>query len=113
MTDATDLTRAGFRVLNSVVKPIVGAGAGNPLPLGMGALILETVGRKSGLPREVPLLANRVGDNLVVTTVRGNSRWLSNIEANPKVAVRLFGERRAGTACVRRGPLNIVTITLD
>nr|WHW29302.1 hypothetical protein [uncultured bacterium] len=113
MTDPTDLTRASFRALNSVVKPIVEAGAGNPLPLGMGAVVLETVGRKSGLPREVPLLANRVGNSLVVTTVRGNSLWIKNIEANPKVAVQLFGERREGTACVRRGPLNIVTVTLD
>lgn len=112
MTDRADLSQAGFRALNSVVKPAVQAGAANPLPVGFGAVVLETIGRKSGLPREVPLLAKRFGNTLVVTTVRSNSLWIKNIEADPNVAVHLLGTRREGTATVRRGPLNVVTISL-
>ncbi len=106
------LTRNAFRTLNSVVRPAVLAGAGNPLPVGVGAIVLEVNGRVSGEPRQVPLLANRVGDKVIVSTVRDDSQWLSNVEADPNVVVHLFGERRDGTAAVTRGPLNVVSITL-
>lgn len=107
------LTRTAFRTLNSVLRPAVIAGIGNPLPLGGGAIVLEVTGRKSGEPRQVPLLSSRVGDKLVVSTVRGDSQWLANIEADPNVVVHLGGVRRDATACVKRGPLNTVLLTLD
>lgn len=110
--DPGEVAKAGFRALNSVVRPVVKAGVGNPLLLGGGAIVLETRGRTSGLPREVPLLAQRFGDTLIVSTVRSNSQWLKNIEADPAVIVNLLGRRREATAVVRRGPLNIVTIRL-
>ena len=107
------LTQAGFRTLNSVVQPTVRAGVGNPWPLGGGLVVLETIGRRSGEWRSVPLVATRVGDTLVVSTVRSNSLWLSNIEHDEHVAVWLGGQRRTATAMVTRGPLNTVTIRLD
>ncbi len=68
-------------------------------------MVLETTGRKSGLPREVPVLATRAGDTLNVSTVRANSQWLRNIEADDQVAVWLGGHRRGGTAAVSRRPV--------
>ena len=112
-TTQADLTRAAFRTLNSVVKPAVLAGAGNPLPVGGGAIVLEVTGRVSGEPRQVPLLATRLGDKVMVSTVRSDSQWLQNIEADPHVVVHLYGKRRTATAQVTRGPLNTVAITLD
>lgn len=107
------LTRTAFRTLNSIVRPAVQAGAANPLPVGGGAVVLETTGRISGEPRRVPVVATRVGGTLAVSTVRGDSQWLRNIEADPNVRVYLCGTPRAATATVRRGPLNTVVMSLD
>ena len=107
-----EVTQAGFRLLNSVVEPAVTAGVGNPLPVGTGAIVLEVTGRVSGKKRRVPLLASRLFGKLVVTTVRDDSQWLKNIEADPAVTVHLYGKPRQATASVRRGPLNIVVLEL-
>ena len=88
-------------------------GVANPLPLGTGAVVLETVGRISGKTRRVPLLASRALDKLIVSTVRADSQWLKNVEANASVTVYLYGKPRAATATVTRGPLNIVVLDLD
>jgi deazaflavin-dependent oxidoreductase (nitroreductase family) len=107
------LTRTAFQTLNSFVRPAVESGIGNPWPFGGGAIILETTGRVSGEPRRVPLLASRFGDKLVVSTVRGNSQWLRNVEAEPTVKVWLEGKPRDAQATVCRGPLNTVNVVLD
>ena len=86
MRNITDsITKRGFAALNGIVRPVVQAGIGNPLPIGAGAVALETTGRRSGLPRTVPLLATRLGDTLTVSTVRTDSQWLRNIEADENV----------------------------
>lgn len=104
------VTRQAFRALNSVVKPALDLGIGNPLPLGVGAVVVETTGRKSGQPRQVPLLSMRFGDRLLVSTVRSDSQWLANLEADPKARVQLHGQFRPATTAVTRGPLNVAVI---
>lgn len=99
-----------FSTLNRFVKPLVKAGLGSPLPLGLGAVVLESTGRKSGLAREVPVLGIRIGDRILVSTVRGNSQWLKNLEADEEAAVWFCGQRHAATASVQRGSLNVVTL---
>ncbi len=65
-------------------------------------MLVGTVGRKSGLPREVPLLSVRVGETVYVSTVRADSQWLANLEATPDARVWLNGKERRVTATVRR-----------
>lgn len=105
-------TRRAFSTLNAVVRPAVQAGLGNPFPVGAGAVVLETTGRKSGLPRLVPVLSTRAGGTLTVSTVRSDSQWIRNAEADSNVAVWLGGRRREAVATVRRGPLNTVRLDL-
>jgi len=99
-----------FRSLNRFVKPLVKAGLGSPLPIGLGAVVLETTGRVTGKPREVPLVGLRFGDRVIVSTVRADSQWVKNVEANDAAAVWYCGKRHEATANVERGPLNVVTL---
>ena len=110
---ASDVTQALFRKMNRFVKPLVKAGLGSPLPIGLGAVVLESTGRVSGEPREVPLVGLRVGDRVVVSTVRDSSQWIKNLEADDAAAVWYCGRRHDAMASVKRGPLNLVTLDVD
>lgn len=103
-----------FSALNAVVRPAVKLGLGSPPPLiGAGAVVLETTGRKSGLPRQVPLLAARAGDRVYASTIRSDSQWVRNLQADPDATVWLNGKPRRVTGTVRRGPLQIAQLALE
>ncbi|MEM7141837.1 MAG: nitroreductase family deazaflavin-dependent oxidoreductase [Actinomycetota bacterium] len=106
-------TRDAFRALNSVALPAVKAGIANPFPVGLGLVVIETTGRKSGKPRQVPLVAARIGDQVTVSTVRRSSQWIKNAEANPEVSVWLWGEKRTATASTDEGVLSTATLELS
>jgi len=107
------LTRSGFGALNSVVRPLVRRGLGSPFPIGVGAVILSTTGRRSGEQREVPLVSARVGDTLLVSTVRKSSNWIRNAARSPDVRVWVDGAEREGMAEVRHLPgLDVAFIRL-
>ena len=60
---------------------------------------LETVGRKSGEPRRVPLAGRTDGNAVWVISQHGRrAGWAYNIGANPNVRVRVNNEWRTGTA---------------
>ncbi len=61
--------------------------------------LLETTGRKSGEPRRTPLGGKRVGDQFWFVSEFGEqSQYVRNIQANPRVRVRLHGKWHGGTA---------------
>jgi deazaflavin-dependent oxidoreductase (nitroreductase family) len=82
------------RVLNPLVRAAVRLGL--PLPL---VVILETRGRKSGEPRQIPVGKALEGDTLWVVAEHGRkASYVRNIEASPRVRVRVGRRWRTGTA---------------
>ena len=90
-----------LRAVNRVVEPVVRAGFGNSL-VGPGVFLVETTGRRSGLRRPVPLLGVRVGDVLLVATVRRRSDWARNLQQHPVADVWIAGRPRPATANLTR-----------
>jgi len=90
-----------LRTVNRVVEPAVRAGVGNAIA-GPGLFVLETTGRRSGLTRRVPLVGARLGDTIVVSTIRAKSEWVRNLEHDAAAGVWLGGRRRPVRASVTR-----------
>ncbi|MEV6292360.1 nitroreductase/quinone reductase family protein [Streptomyces sp. NPDC004059] len=61
--------------------------------------LLETTGRSSGLPRQTPVGGRKVGDSFWLVSEFGyKSQYVRNIQADPRVRVRLAGRWHHGTA---------------
>jgi deazaflavin-dependent oxidoreductase (nitroreductase family) len=89
-------TFASAKLLNPVVR--AAARAGLPLP---GYVLLETTGRRSGEPRQVPVGKALEGETLWIVAEHGlRAGYVRNIQANPRVRVRSGRRWRAGTAQV-------------
>ena len=84
------------KVLNPVVRAAVRLGL--PLPL---VVILETRGRKSGQPRQIPVGKTLDGDTLWIVAEHGRrAGYVKNIEADPHVRVRIGRTWRPGLATI-------------
>jgi deazaflavin-dependent oxidoreductase (nitroreductase family) len=72
-------------VLNPPIKLLF---AMNVVPPGYA--ILETIGRKTGRPRRVPVGDGRVGDQFWIVAEHGmKAGYVRNIEHNPRVRLKL------------------------
>jgi deazaflavin-dependent oxidoreductase (nitroreductase family) len=89
-----------------VVNPVVmlGWNLGIPIP---GDALLETTGRRTGLPRRTPVCNGLDGRTFWLVAQHGHEAdWVRNIEANPRVRVKVSGLRtqwRTGTARILDG----------
>jgi deazaflavin-dependent oxidoreductase (nitroreductase family) len=80
------------RVANPVVRSVLDRGWRVP-----GYALLETTGRKSGLPRRNPVGDGLDGDTFWIVSEHGRrSAYVRNIEAEPRVRVRVRGRWRSG-----------------
>lgn len=74
---------------------------------GVTCLLLTTIGRKSGLPRETPLIYARDGDDLIVIASKGGApkapHWYENLAVDPNVTVQVLSERFSAHARVADG----------
>jgi deazaflavin-dependent oxidoreductase (nitroreductase family) len=89
-------TFASAKLLNPLVRRA--ARAGVPLP---GYVLLETTGRRSGQPRQVPVGKAFEGNTLWIVAEHGlRAAYVRNIQANPRVRVKIGRRWRHGTAQV-------------
>lgn len=86
-----------YRVVTSFQRWI-----GNPLLKRLPIqTLLETTGRKSGLPRRTPVGGRLVGREFwFVSEYGARSQYVRNIQADPRVRVRVRGRWYTGTAHV-------------
>jgi deazaflavin-dependent oxidoreductase (nitroreductase family) len=63
-------------------------------------LYLTTIGRRSGLPREIEIWFTRTNGCYYVIAEYPTSQWVQNVTANAEVRVRLGENRFAATARV-------------
>jgi deazaflavin-dependent oxidoreductase (nitroreductase family) len=93
-----------YRVVTFVQKRLVNPVVRSGLQRGVrvpGYALLETIGRKSGLPRTTPVGDGLEGSTFWIVSEHGRrSAYVRNIEANPRVRVRVRGRWRTGTAHV-------------
>jgi deazaflavin-dependent oxidoreductase (nitroreductase family) len=84
------------RFVNPVVRRLLERGLMPP-----SHALLETTGRKSGLPRRVPVGNGLRGDTFWIVTEHGyHSDYVRNIERDPLVRVKVGRQWRSGTAHV-------------
>jgi len=66
---------------------------GSAFPWGIPVLLLTTTGRKSGLPRTLPLLFIEEGDTIIVVASKGglpgDPLWYKNLVANPECEIQI------------------------
>jgi F420H(2)-dependent quinone reductase len=69
---------------------------GSAVRHGVPVCLVTTTGRKSGLPRTVPLLYLRDGNNVVLVASQGglpeNPQWYYNVVADPDVSLQFGAE---------------------
>ena len=86
----------GRRIVNPIAKRLA--------PHVRGLVVLETVGRTSGLPRRIPVGGRRTGQTFWMVSEFGRqSNYVRNIEANSRVRLQLDGDWLSGTAAVVEG----------
>lgn len=96
-----ELERQFFRSLNAWAEPLARSGVLAPGPYHSGLVLVEVKGRLTGQSHRVPLIGTRVGDLLIVSTLRGNrSHWIRNLEADSTLRYWLHGSERTGRAIV-------------
>jgi deazaflavin-dependent oxidoreductase (nitroreductase family) len=84
------------RLVNPLLRPLLERGLA-----GSSTALLETVGRRSGVPRRTPVGNGLRGDAFWIVTEHGwASAYVKNIQAEPRVRVFVGRRWRTGTAVI-------------
>ncbi|CAN5805108.1 MAG: nitroreductase/quinone reductase family protein [Thermoleophilaceae bacterium] len=87
-------TALGTRIVNPLVRAALERGVAPP-----GYALLETTGRRSGKPRRTPVGDGLDGHTFWIVAEHGpRAAYVRNIEANPRVRVKVRRRWRSGTA---------------
>lgn len=94
------MTAFQVRVFNPPIRALAARG------LAPGIALLETTGRNSGEPRRTPVsngLDRATNTFWIVAEMGRKAAYVRNIDADPRVRVRVRGRWRSGTAYVLEG----------
>ena len=94
------VTALQVHVFNPPIRALAARG------LAPGIALLETTGRKSGQPRRTPVsngLDRATNTFWIVAEMGRKAAYVRNIEADPRVRIRVHGRWRSGTAHVLAG----------
>ena len=94
------VTALQVKLFNPLVRALAARG------LAPGVALLETTGRRSGQPRRTPVsngLERGTDTFWIVSEMGHKAAYVRNIEADPRVRVRVGGRWRTGTAHVLAG----------
>ncbi len=99
MDKRTFTTALGTRLINPIVRFLVERGIAPP-----SYAILETTGRRSGQPRRTPVGNGLDGDTFWIVAEHGRrAAYVRNIEADPRVRVKVRGRWHEGVAHLMPG----------
>lgn len=85
------MRRVFYPLQQRLVNPIVRLAWSLRLPI-PGDALLETTGRRTGRPRRTPVCDGLDGNVFWVVSQRGrDADWVRNLEANPRVRVKVAG----------------------
>lgn len=91
--DKQRIGAAVTRFVNPVVRKAIDLG------IAPGYALLETIGRTSGQPRRTPVGNGLDGDTFWIVSEHGyGAAYVRNIQANPRVRVKVGRRWRSGTA---------------
>jgi deazaflavin-dependent oxidoreductase (nitroreductase family) len=103
-SDAGKPGRLSARVARFVERHLLNPQMRLGLALGLAPrafALLETTGRRSGKPRRTPVGNGLIGDTFWLVSEHGrDAGYVRNIEANPRVRVKIGRSWRAGSAHV-------------
>jgi deazaflavin-dependent oxidoreductase (nitroreductase family) len=95
-----------FLLIHQRIYRVTGGAVGKHVG-GRPALMLHTVGRKTGKPRATALTYAKDGDDYLIVASYGGSpqhpAWFLNLQANPRVEVQVGRRRWPATARVAEG----------
>jgi deazaflavin-dependent oxidoreductase (nitroreductase family) len=83
------------KLVNPLARPLLERG----LMPRFGPALLETTGRRSGAPRRVPVGNGLRGNEFWIVTEHGwDAKYVKNIQADPRVRVKVGRRWHSGTA---------------
>lgn len=89
--------RRWVRAYQRALNPLFRLWAG----VALGFAVIETTGRRTGRPRQVPVGGRLRDGTFWCAAADGTaSSWVMNIASNPRVRVKMHGRWRMGTATV-------------
>lgn len=91
-----DFLKAAGRSL----MPWIEAGFANPLLWPTGVVVVEVTDKDSARAYKLPLTATRIGNLLVLTSLRQDAGWLQNLIAKPDVRYWFAGRPQLAKAFV-------------